>query len=52
MQPGQECRVYTNEVHPETCGFNFHSGKALWNNQGDCGRPFDANGTIASEYCY
>jgi hypothetical protein len=37
LQPGQACRVYTNETHPESCGFSFGSGRAIWNNQGDCG---------------
>ena len=36
MQPGQDCRVYTNENHPEWCGFNYGSGSAIWNNTGDC----------------
>lgn len=52
LQPGQACRVYTNEVHPENCGFSFHSGHAIWNNKGDCGYLYDASGTLASMYCY
>jgi hypothetical protein len=36
LQLGQACRVYTNESHPESCGFSFGSGRAIWNNQGDC----------------
>jgi predicted extracellular nuclease len=35
MQPGQVCRIYTNENHPEWCGFNYGSGSAIWNNGGD-----------------
>jgi len=52
LQPGQECRVYTNEVHPESCGFTFGSGKALWNNKGDCGYLFDGSGALVSQRCY
>ncbi len=52
MQPGQVCRVYTNEDHPEWCGFSFGSGRALWNNDGECGYLFDAAGAEMSRYCY
>ena len=52
LQPGQECRVYTNEVHPEWCGFNFGSGSALWANAGECGHLFDSAGVEVSTYCY
>ena len=52
LQPGQQCRVYTNEYHPEYCGFSFGSGKALWNNGGDCGHLYDSNGVEVSTYCY
>ena len=52
LQPGQNCSVYTNEFHPESCGFSFGSGRALWNNGGDCGYLYDANGNQVSSYCY
>lgn len=52
LQAGQECRVYTNEHHPETCGFSFGSGRAIWNNQGDCGHLYDPSGAEVSTYCY
>lgn len=32
LEPGASIRVYTNEVHPESGGFSFASGKAVWNN--------------------
>lgn len=50
--PGQVCRVYTNEVHPASCGFRFGSGQALWNNQGDCGFLYDGGGGEVERYCY
>ncbi len=52
LQPGRSCRVYTNEAHLETCGFSFGIGSAIWNNGGDCGYLYDANGVLVSKYCY
>jgi hypothetical protein len=53
LQPGQSCRVYTNEVHVESGGFSFGSGKALWNNKDkDCGILYDAHGKEVSRFCY
>jgi len=52
IQPGQVCRVYTNENHPEWCGFNYHSGTAIWNNTGDCGYLRDSANTLKSQLCY
>jgi hypothetical protein len=52
LQPGQTCRVYTNESHPDTCGFSFGSGKAIWNNKGDCGHLYRKDGSEANTYCY
>jgi len=52
LQPGQACRVYTNKYYPEYCGFSFGSGRAIWNNKGDCGLLYDAEGALVSEYCY
>lgn len=52
LSPGQSVRVYTNQVHSESGGFSFGSGKAIWNNKGDCGALFDAGGQIVSERCY
>ena len=52
LQPGQSCRVYTNEVHPDTCGFSFGRGDAIWRNSGDCGTLHDASGAEVSRYCW
>jgi len=52
IQPGQVCRVYTDQVHRETCGLSFHSPGALWNNGGDCARLYDAGGTLVAQSCY
>ena len=37
LQAGEKCRVYTNEIHPESGGFSFQSKKAIWKNSGDIG---------------
>jgi hypothetical protein len=52
INPGQVCRVYTNEYHPEWCGFSYGSGSAIWNNAGDTAYLRDANGTPIDDYSY
>jgi len=52
MQPGQVCRVYTNEYHPEWCGFSYGNGPAIWNNGGGCAYLRDGTGTLVDTYCY
>lgn len=52
LGPGQSCRVYTNEYHPDSGGFSFGRGQAIWNNKGDCGYLYDASGNEVDSYCY
>jgi Concanavalin A-like lectin/glucanases superfamily/Lamin Tail Domain len=52
LSVGQSIRVYTNEVHPETGGFSFGSRTAIWNDQGDLGTLFNAEGQQVSTYSY
>jgi hypothetical protein len=52
MQPDEVCRIYTNEVHPESCGFSYGSGSAIWNNGGDTAYLRNGNGTLIDEYSY
>jgi hypothetical protein len=52
LQQGQSCRIYTNENHPESCGFSFGSKQALWNNGGDCGYLYDATSALVDKCCY
>jgi len=52
LQPGQSYCVYTNEIHNDTCGFSFCSGKPIWNNNGDCGLLRDSSQILVDEYCY
>lgn len=52
MQPGQSCRVYTNQVNQDSCGLSFfHDGGAIWrNNDADAAVLFDANGVEIARY--
>ncbi|HUS17829.1 MAG TPA: lamin tail domain-containing protein [Chloroflexia bacterium] len=52
IQPGQTIRVYTNQSHPETGGFSFGSGSAIWSNKGDAAELQDAAGTVVSTFAY
>lgn len=52
LGPGESCRVYTNEYHPDSGGFSFGRGQAIWNNKGDCGYLYDASGSQVDSYCY
>lgn len=51
MEPNQVCRVYTNEIHPDFCGFSY-GGPAIWNNTGDTAYLRDSTGTAIDEYTY
>lgn len=50
LGPGAEVRVYTNRDIPGS--FSFGYGRAIWNNQGDCGYLYDPAGTEVFKYCY
>jgi len=52
MTTGQVCRVYTNQSHPEWCGFNYSSGSAIWNNGGDCAYLRNSVGAAIDTRCY
>lgn len=52
LEPGQTCRVYTNEIHPIWCGFSFNNSAAIWNNGGDCGTLRNQAGMEIHTYCY
>lgn len=52
LSPAQSCRVYTNFLDPDHCGFSFGSPTALWNNNGDCGKLYDDRGALISTFCY
>ncbi|HEX9596013.1 MAG TPA: lamin tail domain-containing protein [Anaerolineales bacterium] len=52
IQPGQVCRIYTNENHPEWCGFNYESGSPIWNNDGDCAYLRNEQNGLIDTFCY
>ncbi len=49
---GQTCRVYTNEVHPDTCGLSWGHSTAIWNNAGDRANLVDPSGRVISTSGY
>lgn len=52
LQPGAKIRVYTGEKRPESGGFTFDSGRALWANKGDVAELYDADKELISRYAY
>ena len=52
LQPGQICRIYTNEYHPEYCGLSFrHSRGAVWSNsKPDAALLVDNDGNMVSSW--
>jgi hypothetical protein len=52
MSLGESCRVYTNQIHPEWCGFSFGSGRAIWGNGGDEATLKDKQGTVLDSCSY
>jgi len=52
MQPGQICRLYTNEIHPEWCGLNWGRATPMWTNTGDRANLVDATGKVLSSIGY
>lgn len=52
IEPGQTCRVYTDEDHPEHCGFNWEHSNAIWANTGDKAELRDPTGDVIDWFCY
>ena len=52
LNPGLSCRIYTDENHPEYCGFSFDIRHEIWDNGEDCGYLYDDKGAQVSKYCY
>jgi hypothetical protein len=48
--PTYSCRIYTNEIHPEWCGFSYGSGSAIWNNTGDTATLWEGNEISINKY--
>jgi endonuclease YncB( thermonuclease family) len=52
LKPGQYCRIYTNEFHPDTCGFSYFSPAPIWENDVDCALLKDPQGNLVDQVCY
>lgn len=52
IEQGEICFVYTNELHPVWCGFNFASSIAIWDNSGDTAYLRNSFGILIDVYSY
>jgi hypothetical protein len=54
LAPDAFCRVYTNEVHADSCGgVSFESDEELWpDDVSSCGTLWDADENLVADYCY
>ena len=52
LKAGESVRVYTNEIHKESGGYSFGSGKAIWSNKGGLAVLKDGNGKKIGEFKY
>ncbi|MEM9456620.1 MAG: lamin tail domain-containing protein [Myxococcota bacterium] len=48
----QTVRVYTNYDDPQTGGFSYGIGRAIWNNKGDTAHLYDADGALVDTFAY
>lgn len=57
IQPGQSCRVYTNEIHPDSCTdesfLTLQDDWEVWDNTADCGSLYNYLEAVpVSTKCY
>ncbi|UCD97935.1 MAG: lamin tail domain-containing protein [Chloroflexota bacterium] len=52
IKPGEICRVYTNENHPEWCGFNWKKTKEIWPNSAGHAFLWDSERTLIFDKRY
>ncbi|MFG3427836.1 lamin tail domain-containing protein [Streptomyces californicus] len=52
LAPDASLRVYTNEIHPDSGGHSFGSGRAIWNDKGDTALLRKGDGTLIAELGY
>ena len=52
LEAGQSVRIYTNEIHKESGGYSFGSGKAIWSNKGGLAVLKDGSGKKIGEFKY
>jgi len=52
MKAGWYCRIYTDEYHPESCGFTYENFSQIWDNDEDCAILKDSDGVLIDKFCY
>lgn len=52
LKAGESARIYTNEIHKESGGYSFGSGKAIWSNKGGLAVLKDGAGKKIGEFKY
>ncbi len=52
LNSGGYCRIYTNEVHADTCGLSYNSMSAIWDDDDDCAILKDPDGNLIHQFCY
>lgn len=52
IKPNSSVRIYTNEIHKESGGYSWGSGRALWSNSGGLGVLKDNSGKKLGEFKY
>jgi len=52
LKAGESVRIYTNEIHKESGGYSFGSGKAIWSNKGGLAVLKDGAGKKIGEFKY
>ena len=52
LKGGESVKIYTNEIHKESGGYSFGSGKAIWSNKGGLAVLKDGAGKKIGEFKY
>lgn len=52
LKGGESVRIYTNEIHKESGGYSFGSGKAVWSNSGGLAVLKDGSSKKIGEFKY
>eukprot|EP00574_Skeletonema_japonicum_P006790 CAMPEP_0201717044 /NCGR_PEP_ID=MMETSP0593-20130828/2883_1 /ASSEMBLY_ACC=CAM_ASM_000672 /TAXON_ID=267983 /ORGANISM="Skeletonema japonicum, Strain CCMP2506" /LENGTH=221 /DNA_ID=CAMNT_0048207007 /DNA_START=12 /DNA_END=677 /DNA_ORIENTATION=- len=52
IKAGESVKIYTNEIHKESGGYSFGSGKAIWSNKGGLAVLKDGAGKKIGEFKY
>lgn len=52
MQPGQACRIYTNESQSQWCGLSYNQDSPVWQNRGDTAALYNEDGNVVDSCAY